>query len=145
MRRNRDCYQPCAAGELQHRTGLLSREVGVKGHVRADGQQRVVEVRMIVEVSQACLNQVARTNQLKDQAPDALWTRTVRRVGWSGLGCAGWRVIVAGCPRAVTKPAVVLSVGLLGLDDVFATDEADCTTVDAYGVRSHAPESVHEH
>jgi len=40
----------CAAGQVQHRAPLLSRQVDIEGQVRADRQEHVVEIRVIVEV-----------------------------------------------------------------------------------------------
>jgi len=50
VQRDRDRELSRAAGQLQHRTGLLPGEVRIKRQVRADRQERVVEVRVIVEV-----------------------------------------------------------------------------------------------
>ena len=50
VQRYRDRELSCAAGQLQHRTSLLPGEVRIKRQVRADRQERVVEVRVIVEI-----------------------------------------------------------------------------------------------
>ena len=50
VHRNRDRDLTCAAGELQHRAGLLPGQAGIEGQMRADRQERVVQIRVIVEV-----------------------------------------------------------------------------------------------